>query len=203
MKQSMQREWMSNILEASPAIVFTLLWRSAFDLQSAGWIAACLAATQLVAFRHFRLRHDPIMLGINIHLLLITPFIMGSYWAGLRGLGDVLSVHSYHGVLVTVFVVGVLLTCFSKRRFIGIDLPQSNWIKQSLFLLAATGIAIVWSFANSGDALLSVVLPLIVLFGLRRLLVARAYDRNGTATSIGLVSIGYSAQKVGGDHSAL
>lgn len=56
MNQSLQREWLTDILETTPSIVFLALWRSNVDMQLSGWIGAALAATLLVASRYFRIQ---------------------------------------------------------------------------------------------------------------------------------------------------
>ena len=112
-----------------------------------------MAGLQLLAFRYHRLYNNPIMLGINIHLLLITPLIMITQWAGAAGLSESLLLHSYHGVLMT-------------------------------------GLAVIWEFAFAESALVAVAIPLAVLFGLRRLLIARICDGTGSANSAVAVGAG-------------
>ncbi len=179
MKQSLQREWLTDILEATPSIVFLALWRSNVDMQLSGWIGAALAATLLIAFRNFRIQFNPIMLGINVHLVIITPLIMAAFYAGAREISDALVAHSYRGVLVTVFVVGCALTVFSQRGFIGTDglTKRSRW-KYSGLLLTVSAATILWASTFTGGDLLAVAVPMVGMFGLRRYLIARALDTN-------------------------
>ena len=149
-----------------------------------------MAGLQLLAFRYHRLYNNPIMLGINIHLLLITPLIMITQWAGAAGLSESLLLHSYHGVLMTVFLVGCLLTVLSRCGFIGIEPPQTATQRHSLVMVAAPGLAVIWEFAFAESALVAVAIPLAVLFGLRRLLIARICDGTGSANSAVAVGAG-------------
>lgn len=178
-------------MEATPSIIFLALWRSDVDMQLAGWIGATLAAIQLVGFRGLRIQFNPIMLGINVHLLIITPLIMTVFHIGARELSDTLVAHSYRGVLITVFLVGCALTALSKHGFIGVDnLSKSDRWKQSTILLAASVLAIVWAFSYRGNTVLAVAAPLIGLFALRRFLLARNFDNDNQVGSLVTASTG-------------
>ncbi|MFN7025832.1 MAG: hypothetical protein ACK4QP_15235 [Pseudorhizobium sp.] len=189
----LQRERARDLVEALPSLVFVALLRSDVDLQVTGWVGAALAGLQLIGFRYHRLHNNPIMLGINIHLLLITPSIMITQWAGAVGLSDTLLIHSYHGVLVTVFLVGCLLTVLSRRGFIGTEPPQTASQRHSLVMVAASGLAVGWGFAFAGSALVAVAIPLMVLFGLRRLLIARICNGAGSANGVVAAGAGSAA----------
>jgi hypothetical protein len=69
---SRQREWLRGILEGSPSILFLLLSQNHFDMRLAGWTGATLAAAVLVGFGVLRVPQNPITLGINMHLLIVT-----------------------------------------------------------------------------------------------------------------------------------
>lgn len=197
MSTSLQRAWATDIVEAIPSVVFLALWRSDMDMQLAGWIGAALAAIQLIGFRYFRLQYNPIMLGINIHLLIITPLIMAAFTAGAREFSDMLVAHSYRGVLITVFLVGCGLTLVSPKGFIGIDnLSRTDCWKNSGILLAASAVAIAWAFNYTGGTLLAVGAPMIGLFGLRRFLVARTID--GSNQIDGIVALGAGSTLLAG-----
>jgi hypothetical protein len=127
----------------------------------------------------FRVWYNPILFGINVHLLVITPLIVTTFHFGAYELGRMLVASAHRGVLVTVFLVGCALTVFSRRGFIGIEgLPASRRWTYSFILLAASIAAIAWSFAFSGTAFVAIAIPMIALFGLRRLLIARWRDRD-------------------------
>jgi hypothetical protein len=187
MSESRQREWLTDILESAPSIVFLALWRSGFDMESTGWIGVGLAALVLIAFRLLRVPYNPILLGINVHLIVITPLIVTAYRLGATEFADTLVVHSERGLLATVFVVGCALSAFSRRGFVGIgDLPTSSRWAYSSVLLALSAAAILWAFTYTGGTLVAIALPLMVLFGMRRLLIARWLDKSNTIDSGGL-----------------
>lgn len=178
MAGSRQREWTASVLESAPSLIFLALWRSGLDVAFAGWIGAALASAVLIGFRHFRLPYNPILLGINAHQIVFTPLVVASFELGAVGLGRTLFASAEGSVLVAVFVVGCGLTAFSPRGFIGADgLGAPTRRIYSLVLLTAAAAAIPWSFTHLGQTLLSVALPLMLLFGLRRLLIARWQDR--------------------------
>jgi hypothetical protein len=188
---SRQREWMRDILEGAPSILFLALWQSNVDIKFSGWAGAALAAIVLIAFRVFRLPYNPIVLGINIHLLMITPLIVAVFNFGAYGLGRTLFAFSHHSVLITIFFVGCALTVFSKRGFIGIDeLPSGRRWAYSLALLAASVTTIAWSLTYKGPPLIALAIPIMVLVGLRRLLIARWLDRNGRSGGLLAVAPG-------------
>lgn len=176
---SQQQHWLADIVESAPSIIFLALWRSDMDMETAGWIGVALAAAVLIGFRVLRLRYNPILLGINIHLVVITPLIVTVYALGASEFGSTLIASSERAVLVTVLIVGLVLTAFSRRGFIGVDdlSVASRWNHSSI-LLAALAAATVWSFSSAGGTLLTVALPMIGLFGLRHFLITRfALDR--------------------------
>ena len=181
---SRHKEWLTDILESAPSIIFLALWRSDVDMELAGWIGVALAAATLIGLRLFRIPYNPILLGINVHLVVITPLIVTAYGLGSAEFARALVAGSERSVLVTVFVVGCALTAFSRRGFVGQDnLPAtSRWIYSSI-LLAALAAAIVWSFTYAGGTLLAVGLPMMGLFALRRLIVARWLGRAHPAGS--------------------
>ena len=148
---SRHKEWLTDILESAPSIIFLALWRSDVDMELAGWIGVALAAATLIGLRLFRIPYNPILLGINVHLVVITPLIVTAYGLGSAEFARALVAGSERSVLVTVFVVGCALTAFSRRGFVGQDnLPAtSRWIYSSI-LLAALAAAIVWSFYLRG-----------------------------------------------------
>lgn len=71
----------------------------------------------------------------------------------------------------------------SQRGFIGIDPPQTVSHRHSVVLVAAAGLAAVWGFVFAGSALVGVAVPVMVLFGLRRLLIARFAIEPGPLTA--------------------
>lgn len=177
MSRTFQGQWLTDISESVPSFAFLALLRSNVDLQTAGWIGLALAGAILLIFPLCKVRFNPILLGINVHLLLVTPVIVAVFHLGASEFGAMLTHHSYHGVLLTIFVVGLGLTLFSREGFIGQGgLSHSTNRKYSAILLIASLFAIAWSFLYSHGPLLGVALPTIALFALRRLLIARSID---------------------------
>ena len=201
MAGSRQRDWATDFLEGSPSIVFLALWQSNVNLELAGWAAAALAAIVLIGFRIIRRPYSPIVLGINVHLLIITPLIVALFHFGAYNVGKTMLAFAYRGVLVTVFLVGCALTAVSQRGFIGIaDLPAAKRLTYSLILLAASTATVAWAFAYKGTASsVAIAIPLMALFGLRRLLVARWLDRNDGSSDLLMVApaSAFSAESAG------
>ena len=185
---SLQRQWLTDILESVPSLVFVALLRSNFNLEAAGWVGAGLSFFIIVIFIWHKVDFNPIFLGINIHLLLVTPIIVSTFQLGASEVGEVLTLYSYKGVLITIFVVGFALTCLSRKGFIDHEgLSKSTTRKYSVILLFASAAGIAWAFLYSDSALFGVGMPIIALFALRRLLIARSFDSNHT---IGIAAVG-------------
>lgn len=201
MSGSRQREWLTDILESAPSIVFLTLWRSDVDIELAGWTGVGLAAIVLLGFRLSRVHFNPILLGINVHLLIITPLIVTVSQMGALDFAGALIASSERGVLATVFIVGCALTAFSRRGFIGTDdLSTANRWGYSSVLLVAAAAAMVWAFTYTGNTLLAIAIPMMGLFGLRRLLVARWLDRsNRTDSSLAIGAGSAFAAEPAGD----
>lgn len=178
-----KREWYADVVESIPSIVFLTLWRSGWDLEQAGWVGSASALMTLAVFRYLRWPYTPILLGINIHILVITPLIVSLFKLGAEQLGSNLISLSYNGVLITVFLVGLALTIFSKQGFIGVSgLPPIERRINSIMLLSASAVTILWAFflTKSTSAFVSVAIPLIALFIIRRLMIAQLKKRHSS-----------------------
>lgn len=163
------------LLEYAPSLIFFSLLRSSVDLETAGWAGAALAVIVLITLRIGKLRFDPILLGINVHLLVITPLIVVLSRFGAPRASETLIRYSHQGVLVTILLIGVMLTMLSRQGFIGLeDLSRPTVRRYSAVLLAACLAATVWALTYAGGALIGTTLPVVGLFGLRRLLVSNA-----------------------------
>lgn len=196
MAASLQRQWLADALESAPSFVFLALLKTGVDLETAGWIGAGLAAAVLLGFRALRLRFNPILLGINVHLLLVTPVIVAVFWLGAARLGDTLTRYSYEGVLLTILVTGAALTLLSEEGFMGEPgLPASSVRPYSAVLLLAALAGLLWALFQGGSALTGVGLPIVALFALRRFLLARSLDGSGLG---GVAVAGGAASFTGG-----
>lgn len=170
-----QRQWLTDAAEALPSAIFILLLRSGIDLEVAGWTGVGLAALQLVIFRAADLKHNPVMLGVNVHLLIITPVIVGLAWSGALGLSRFLEEHAYEGVVTTVFVTLLIQALIqtliqSPRQSTSQELGQNRAGKADLIMICAAAVAAVWAHTSTGGPLFSVAIPLIMLIALRRYL---------------------------------
>jgi hypothetical protein len=179
MTQSRQKEWFTDILEGVPSIAFIALWRGGYGMETAGWAGSGLAAAVLLYLSSTRTRSHPVLFGINLHILFATPVIIGLFRLGAGDLGALLADHGHRGVLVTVFLVGIGQTLFTSAGLIGSqDLPLLQKRTYSLSLLAVSLAGILWAFGIQNSGFMAVFVPLTVLFGLRRFLLARWHDRN-------------------------
>ena len=132
---------------------------------------AVLALAVLLGFRIARIPADTIYLGINLHIALITPLIVGLYRLGWPQPTRLIEAHSFPAVLVTIFLTVCALTLWSQRGFIGQPgLPR----RCSLLLLAGSAATILWWVLVGGPDLVAVGLPIIGLFVLRAAILRRA-----------------------------
>ena len=181
-----QRQWLFGIVESAPSLIFVGLWRSGFDLETAGWIGTGLTSVALLALRFRRQPYDTILLGINLHILISTPIISTTYRTIGPTYGDVLLYAAQNGVVVSIALVGLGLAIFSDRGFVGAsDLVDRVRRHYSLLLLAAAAAGAVWSLLSTGGPLLAIALPIVCLFALRNFLIARGTDRVEAAKTDG------------------
>lgn len=159
------------IVENSPTILFFALWRSGLPLDQSAWVAAVAASCVLGWLRWFRRAPDTILLGINLHFALTAPTIQAVYSAGYPE--HAISMIRYAGFAVPVFILitGVCLTIFTHRGFLGGDLVTGSGRKlRPALMLIWTAFACIWSYSFLGNQILSVALPVLSIFLMRRLL---------------------------------
>ncbi|MCK7612647.1 hypothetical protein [Roseibium sediminicola] len=177
MAQSRQTQLILDLLEGLPSIGFILLWRQTGDLELAGWIGSGLAATVFAAFALLKGRMHPVLLGVNCHILLVTPLIVGLFRFGGSEIATLLVPYSYGAVLLTVTLVGVLLTLFTRSGFAGIpELTARLRLRLSLMMIAVSAAGTAWALSAPDKALLPVVATLTLLIVGRRFLLARWAD---------------------------
>lgn len=171
-----------SLLEMAPSFGFLAILRVGNDAQTAGWVGTALAAAVLMTFGLRNKRFNPILLGINIHLLVITPLIVMVFYAGALEAGRTLVAYAHQAVLVTIFATGLVLTLGFRDGFLAHEgLSRRSAMVASTILLAASLGAIVWTFASAQGVVIGIALPIMALFALRRLLLARWQSRNGPA----------------------
>lgn len=183
MPGTIQKRLLLEMFENLPGIAFMLLFRATDDLQLAGWVGTVLAASVCVTYVRNTLRPQPILLGINVFMVAITPVIEGLIMLGYRNAATLLTENIATLVLISVFVTGAILTRFRTDGFLNY---QTSGTKQkrahSAVLLFVCAIAIVWSLLAGDNYLISLGIPLMVLFGVHQLLRAGTTDqqaRNG------------------------
>lgn len=183
MPRPRQNERLTECLEGLPSVAFYALWHGGVDMAWTGWISAGLSATVLVGFHLVRFTYNPILLGINVHQIVIHLLIVILYAGGEQVAARDLAVHAVEAVLISVFVVGCALTAFSPRGFIGAaGMSASSRRIYSALLAAASAGTVLWSVTMDGSLTMTVTIPLMVLFGLREVLVMRwRKSLNGTS----------------------
>lgn len=177
MARSRQTQFVLDLLEGLPSVGFILLWRQTGDLELAGWIGTGLAATVFAAFTLMKGRMHPVLLGVNSHILLVTPLIVGLFRFGGREIAELLVPYSYGAVLLTVTLVGVLLTLFTRAGFAGVpELAARLRLRLSLMMIAVSAAGTAWAMSTPDKALAPVVVTLTLLIVGRRFLLARWAD---------------------------
>ncbi|WP_422037445.1 hypothetical protein [Roseibium sp.] len=178
--KSHQQQWLQDIFEGLPSVAFLLVWRQSGDLEFAGWCGALLALVSFVLFFVVKSKMNPVLLGVNLHLLLVTPLIVGTFRLGFTDLGAFLADHAHSAVLLSVFVAGLCLTVFTQRGFIGsAGLPSKQRRRYSLMMLAASASGMIWALSRPESSLVPVIVTLTFLIGGRRFLLARQADHSG------------------------
>ncbi len=193
-----QRKLLLGFLENAPTLGFLAAWQLTGDLETGGWVGVALAFAVLVGFRVKGIAYHPILLGINVYLLVITPVIKTLFWLGAWDAGQALVEYAQPAVVAAVFVVGSVLTLFSATGFIGIVCEtRAKTRRLSAYLLAASAAAVVWAFGYDGSRLITIALPLGSLFALRQFLIAglNQKDRGGDTLSSLVTASGAGASE--------
>ena len=159
------------IVENIPTILFFALWRSGADLDQAAWAAAFAAFIVFCWLRETRRSPDTILLGINLHFVLTASIIQAVYVAGFEELAREMIVYAGFAVPVMILLTGIALSVLWRDGFIGENvLDPDISAARSLALILWAAVTCVWSYAFIGDQFLSVGLPVISIFAMRRLL---------------------------------
>ncbi|WP_330563311.1 hypothetical protein [Roseibium sp. FZY0029] len=91
MANARQQQLLLDLFESLPSIVFILLWRQTSNLELAGWTGCGFAAFVLAGLVLLKARIHPVLIGINLHILLVTPVLVGFYRFGDRALAEFLT----------------------------------------------------------------------------------------------------------------
>jgi len=175
---SKQKQFLADVLESVPSIVFVLLWRQAGDQELAGWIGSGLALVAFFGLLHMRVRMNPVLLGVNVHLLLATPVIVGLFHFSFDETGRLFAAHAHGAVLVTVTVVGLSLSVFSRHGFVAADLPPKLRSLYSALMLAVSCAGAGWALLFQEQSFVAVIVTLGVLIFGRRFVLAKWADHS-------------------------
>lgn len=173
-----QRQFLLGLAENLPGLSFLLLLRVHGDLRLAGWVGAILAGCVCFAYAKRVIRPDSILVGINLFMAAITPLIELLYQSGYPDQAQFLVRNIDTLVLCSVLMSGLVLTLWTKTGFL--SHPSKNPKQTQLYsgiMLAVCTVCALWSSAFEGDRLISLALPLSLLFGVRHYLRARAADK--------------------------
>ncbi|MCO6391959.1 hypothetical protein GTW25_13055 [Aliihoeflea aestuarii] len=177
-----------DVVETSPSFVFLALWQSGIGIELAGWISSAFVAAVLFSFVIRRIAPDPILLGINFHLLVITPAIVGLFALGYREFAQSALEYAHPSVFVSILAVGAVFLA-SGKSLLRSSADRTSEIRSSLALLAAASLGGLWAFTYSGPPLLQIAVPIMVVFGMRRFLIARDMDRSGPLSVAAATSV--------------
>ncbi|WP_371171540.1 hypothetical protein [Aliiroseovarius sp. 2305UL8-7] len=200
MTNSRQHLLFTALFENFPSIVFLALVHWSGDLRLAGWAGAILAAVVCTAYTIGRLRPHPVLLGINIYMLVITPTVETIIFLGLSSVADTLIANAQSFVLVAILLTGSTLTLISQRGFIGVQSKHPKLVvRYSFVLLAISLLSVLWTFVIHAERFVEIGVPLLFLFGVRQFLAARIEDQEERQTGGRLVvpaALGSQAQEL-------
>ena len=127
---------------------------------------------------------NPVLLGVTLHLLLVTPLSVGTFRSSLPDLGAFLAAYAHSAVLLSVFVAGLWLTVFTRRGFIGsAEMPAKHRRRYSLVMLAICACGMIWALSRPDSSLVPVIVTLTALIGGRRFLLARQADNSSSSAA--------------------
>lgn len=173
-----QKRLLFGLLENAPSIAFLALLQADAGLRLTGWVSTGLAAVVFACYAGRRLAPHPILLGINLYMLAITPVIETLYLAGAGRIGAALIDHAQSGVFIAVLATGAAQAAFAQTGFVGAPLPDPGRRRRSdAVMLGACAVAVAWSMTAPGGRIVAIALPFLMLFGLRQWLLARDSDR--------------------------
>lgn len=184
MAADQQRQFLHGTIENLPGLSFLLLSQASDDLRLAGWVGTVLAVFVCAAYARRIIQPHPILLGINLFMVAITPLIEGLYRVNKPGLADLLVRNIDTLVLGAILATGLLLTLFTRNGFLPYPMKDPKQVKiQSWTLLSVCAIGTYWSQVIGNERLISLVLPLSLLFGLQHYFRARETDKQSSDQS--------------------
>lgn len=149
-----------------------LRWQHAFQL------ASIAAIVQLAIVLPQPRPANRLVLAANLYLLMGGFAFFAQQWWFLR-IYDALRESA---IFIIMLIVGVATTLGSRAGFVAArSVPRASVVRASLWLLAATALALVMSVCYRGDRYLAAVYPIIALAVLHRILLHRLAQQHGPA----------------------
>lgn len=149
-----------------------LRWQRAFQL------ASVAALVQLAVVLPQPRPASRLVLAANLYLLLGgLAFFAGQWW--FLQLYDVLRESA---IFIIMLGVGIATTAGSRAGFVAAcSVPRAAAVRASLWLLAATALALAVSVVYRGDRYLAAVYPILALAVIHRVLLHRLARQHGAA----------------------
>ncbi|WP_170758739.1 hypothetical protein [Ruegeria lacuscaerulensis] len=180
-----QRRLLLDMFENLPGVGFLVLSRATDDLRLTGWVGTILAAAVCISYVKKLVLPHPILLGINLFMVAITPLIEILFFSGHRSTANTLIGNIDSLVLGSVFVTGLLLTLTTRNGFLTYAANSAKQMRMhSAALLGVCAIGVFWSLIAGGNNLITLAIPLMLLFGLQQLLRAGVKDRQSRDAAI-------------------
>lgn len=174
-------KWIFDLIQFLPLSLFAMyaFWQGAPDeqrWQHAFQLASVAALVQLAIVLPQPRPVSRLVLAANLYLLLGGLAFFTHQWWFLQ-LYDALRESA---IFIIMLAVGVATTMGSRAGFVAAcSLPRAPVVRASLWLLAATALALAVSISYRGDRYLAAVYPIIALAVLHRALLYRLARQHG------------------------
>lgn len=157
--------WLRGLIQFIPLTVFVSVFRITNDWTLAFQVGGATAILQAALLKILRQHSDLVLVGINLFL------VIGAL-AFIAKVEPVLMVYSNFQeatLFLAIFLVALISTATLKRGFIDMQqLPRSEVVRASLFLIAAVVASIFIAIHWSGNLWLAGVLPMILIVVARK-----------------------------------
>lgn len=162
-------------LEYAPSAAFFASYLLTDDLRIAGWAGAGCALLTCFTYARRTVSPHSLFLGINLYLLIITPFIEGLYAANFAVLASIVSAFARPLVFLSIFLTGSILSLRASSGFLLVPQVDARAVKSTnTLMLIASGTAAVWALVYDHNTALQLAVPMTLLFALHRTLKSRA-----------------------------
>lgn len=162
------------IAEFAPLIAFVYAGRLDADIAQRFYWGAALVLVVVPALALFRYRPNPLLVAVDVWLCVEAfAFLVYIPW-----LAQTLALMQESAFFVTILLVGIGYTAFSKRKLLTVAHADRRRVTAySLVLLALAGAGLAASLVFRGDELLAAVVPATGLFIAQLLLGVYLEDR--------------------------